>query len=508
MAELLDTTRLAISDFALVRQSRWREAIASTFDDPDFLPYLRSIRRIAVTYGTHDETGAPGSTNLVKPDLSRRLAGVAPRAAGGRSRWRRRRTEAVAAERGAGVRAPGAKPALGRGLVATLSDGRADVAVVVRPVVSTMPAGHHAAGRAPGRAPRLGAAGRRDRGGRDRPRPRLAGRGGGARPALPCAARGPTWTCWPRRSRPSGRDPVAIGALRSAAALVARRDDDDAGRAIDRWRDAGRRSSSWPTRPPCAPEAAEQDRSAARRRRSAARGRADWATTGGSTVVGDLPAAGRGARGATRAVGPPSTSGGATTDTCRATTRSRTSSRSTTSSWASPGPRKGRPEAERPERADRGASASIRSGPARRSAQRPRRGLVRRGARRGAPRRRPATSRRLAGHSTWSCSGSVPTATCCRSSRGRRRSIRASWRWRSRLRPTSSPMCERRDAQPGGDRRCALRPGGGRRLGEGPGPWRHLRPDLDPDRWPAQLALRDVATWVVDAAAAANLPRA
>ena len=67
MAGLLDTTPLAISDFALVRQSRWREAIASIFDDPDFLPYLRSLRRIAVTYGTHDETGAPGSTNLVKP---------------------------------------------------------------------------------------------------------------------------------------------------------------------------------------------------------------------------------------------------------------------------------------------------------------------------------------------------------------------------------------------------------------------------------------------------------
>ncbi len=50
MASLLETTRLAVSDFALLRQSRWREAIASIFDDPDFLPYLRSLRRIAVTY--------------------------------------------------------------------------------------------------------------------------------------------------------------------------------------------------------------------------------------------------------------------------------------------------------------------------------------------------------------------------------------------------------------------------------------------------------------------------
>src|SRR5256885_5936528 len=47
LASLLETTRLAISDFALVRQSRWREAIASIFDLPEYLPFLRSLRRIA-----------------------------------------------------------------------------------------------------------------------------------------------------------------------------------------------------------------------------------------------------------------------------------------------------------------------------------------------------------------------------------------------------------------------------------------------------------------------------
>ena len=67
LAELVEVSRLTISDFALVRQARWREAIASIFDDPEFLPYLRSLRRIAVTYGTHDETGTVGFTNLVKP---------------------------------------------------------------------------------------------------------------------------------------------------------------------------------------------------------------------------------------------------------------------------------------------------------------------------------------------------------------------------------------------------------------------------------------------------------
>jgi glucose-6-phosphate dehydrogenase assembly protein OpcA len=137
MAGLLDVTRLAISDFALIRQSRWREAIASIFDDPDFLPYLRSLRRIAVTYSTHDETGAPGSANIVKPIyhvawLASRLglSVVKPLAA--------------AAEKAGAQRskpAHGAKPVVSRGMGAVLSDGRGEVSVVVRPVVSAMPAG-------------------------------------------------------------------------------------------------------------------------------------------------------------------------------------------------------------------------------------------------------------------------------------------------------------------------------------------------------------------------------
>jgi glucose-6-phosphate dehydrogenase assembly protein OpcA len=142
MASLLETTQLAISDFALLRQSRWREAIASIFDDPDFLPYLRSLRRIAVTYSTHDEIGAPGSTNLVKPVyhvgwLASRLglAVVKPLAAvAGQAK-----SSSASAARS--VRGGAAKPVLGRGLVATLTDGRAEVGVIVRPVVSTTPAG-------------------------------------------------------------------------------------------------------------------------------------------------------------------------------------------------------------------------------------------------------------------------------------------------------------------------------------------------------------------------------
>lgn len=140
MARLLDTSRLSISDFAMIRQSRWREAIASTFDDPDCLPYLRSIRRIAVTYGTHDETGAPGSTNLVKPIyhvgwLASRLglavvkplgAVTGPAQIGGAFRAQHR---------------TGSRPVMSRGLAATLTDGRSDVAVVIRPLLSPMPVG-------------------------------------------------------------------------------------------------------------------------------------------------------------------------------------------------------------------------------------------------------------------------------------------------------------------------------------------------------------------------------
>jgi glucose-6-phosphate dehydrogenase assembly protein OpcA len=145
LAGAMDRYGLAVSDFALVRQSRWREAIASAFDLPEFTPYLTSIRRIAVTYGTHDATGAPGSTNVVKPVyhiawLASRLGMtvVKPLAPvdGGISATK---AAAKAAAR-AGAR-PGGRPPLHRGLVGQLRSGRSDVAVVVRPVGSAMPAG-------------------------------------------------------------------------------------------------------------------------------------------------------------------------------------------------------------------------------------------------------------------------------------------------------------------------------------------------------------------------------
>jgi glucose-6-phosphate dehydrogenase assembly protein OpcA len=136
LAELQARLPMSISDFALIRQSRWREAIASVFDIPEFLPYLRHIRRIAVTYGVRDEMA--DGTNIVKPvyhvgwlasrlgmRVSKPLAPIAVTARRGKARR--------------GGSAPLPNP--GAGLGATLRADRSDVAVVVRPVLSEMPSG-------------------------------------------------------------------------------------------------------------------------------------------------------------------------------------------------------------------------------------------------------------------------------------------------------------------------------------------------------------------------------
>lgn len=57
----------AIFDFAFIRQSRWREAMAAAFDLPVLRPYVHSLRRISVTYASRDRLGRPGTTNVVKP---------------------------------------------------------------------------------------------------------------------------------------------------------------------------------------------------------------------------------------------------------------------------------------------------------------------------------------------------------------------------------------------------------------------------------------------------------
>lgn len=55
----------AISDFSLIRQARWREAIASAFDEPQIAPYLHAISKIHARYSAGGNLGAP--VNIVKP---------------------------------------------------------------------------------------------------------------------------------------------------------------------------------------------------------------------------------------------------------------------------------------------------------------------------------------------------------------------------------------------------------------------------------------------------------
>ena len=65
MSDLPRRFDLEVADFALLRQARWREAIASTFDRPNLLPFLGNIERIEVRYAAAD--GAPGTANVVRP---------------------------------------------------------------------------------------------------------------------------------------------------------------------------------------------------------------------------------------------------------------------------------------------------------------------------------------------------------------------------------------------------------------------------------------------------------
>jgi hypothetical protein len=124
----------------MLRQSRWREAIAAIFDIPDFLPYLRHLRRIAVTYGVRDEFGVE-TANIVKPLYHAAWLGsrlgmevvkpLAPMTVG----MGRKPVGRAAAGRGTALANPGA------GLGATMHVDRTDVAVVIRPVLSEMPTG-------------------------------------------------------------------------------------------------------------------------------------------------------------------------------------------------------------------------------------------------------------------------------------------------------------------------------------------------------------------------------
>ena len=431
-----DDPRSSISDFALVRQSRWREAIASIFDDPDFLPYLRSLRRIAVTYGTHDETGDARVDQPRQADLPRRLARLAARPVAWSSRSRRSPGAGPAAPRHDAARAARSRPVVGRGLAATLSDGRAEVAVVVRPVVSPMPAGTTL--RVELLAERRGSELRTDvTAEAETVHVRVWQDGVEVlERQLPCRRAGPTSTCSPRRSSPaaatrsptgrSARRPRSSAPMPTGGAMTRGVTEPD----VRRGRGRGRGSA------PAAAERIAAIAGAPRSRRAAA---PTGSTTGGSTPLGDLPAPRRRAARATRAVGG----------------RARLVGRRPV--------RPARPpavERQAVRRHPAATSAGAGSGPGR-SVRHPAVPLPLEnlhpfptseaiGAARGAAwcaaeladelrERRPAGSSTAGRSSTSSCSGSAPTATSCRSSRARA-AFDSTERgpWRSRRRPTSS----------------------------------------------------------------------
>lgn len=116
MATFQQRRPVAISDFALIRQSRWREAIASVFDRPDILPFVGNVRSITVTYGVRDDSG--DTPNLVKPVYH--VGWLASRL---------------------GMRVVRPLTAEASGFSASLRNGRNEVKVAIRPAQSELPAG-------------------------------------------------------------------------------------------------------------------------------------------------------------------------------------------------------------------------------------------------------------------------------------------------------------------------------------------------------------------------------
>ena len=119
MSRLPRRFKVEVSDFAMLRQSRWREAIASTFDRPTMLPFLGSIREITVTYAAR--VGSDGRANVVKP-----LYHVA---------WLASRLRMACVEPLVGEQAAWA------GYHAELRQGRRSIEVGLRPIESDAPPG-------------------------------------------------------------------------------------------------------------------------------------------------------------------------------------------------------------------------------------------------------------------------------------------------------------------------------------------------------------------------------
>ena len=58
-------TGTALSDFSLIRQGRWRDAVAMAFDEPAIAPFLNGLTAITVTYA--GAASGRGPVNIVKP---------------------------------------------------------------------------------------------------------------------------------------------------------------------------------------------------------------------------------------------------------------------------------------------------------------------------------------------------------------------------------------------------------------------------------------------------------
>jgi glucose-6-phosphate dehydrogenase assembly protein OpcA len=67
MARQARTRGLVVADFSMLKQARWREAIASVYDLPDLRPHLRAVRSITVEYAAAEDEDSTGETNVVRP---------------------------------------------------------------------------------------------------------------------------------------------------------------------------------------------------------------------------------------------------------------------------------------------------------------------------------------------------------------------------------------------------------------------------------------------------------
>ncbi len=123
---------LAVSDFAMLRQSRWREAIASSFDRPELRPYLGSLTEITVTYAVHPGQ-AQRDANVIKPLYH--VAWLASRLRMTVTAPLRQVADEVAAA------AAGGAESLEPSRTGLLRAGRRRVKASIRPAASAMPPG-------------------------------------------------------------------------------------------------------------------------------------------------------------------------------------------------------------------------------------------------------------------------------------------------------------------------------------------------------------------------------